>query len=69
MSDISKISTNELLSDLRDGIQDEKVCDLAMSMGITYDKEGFSTLFRLTENKRINGIIRAKLDKRGISHE
>ena len=64
--DMSKFSTEDLLTDLADSDADIIVCENALRLGIT-EYSGGKTQHRLDVNRKIAAKIRAELARRGAN--
>ena len=65
--DLRGFTTTELQNDLADSKADIKVCETALSCGITHHSDGMSVEYRLETNREIVALIEAELSRRGES--
>lgn len=68
MIPIEQIPNEELLTDLRESIEDVELCYKALAVGITqYD--GGSVRYRLGTNVQIIQVIKEELNRRGVQYD
>jgi hypothetical protein len=65
MTDITTIPTEELVSDLRDSIADIKICEFALSRGVT-EYNGKSVQYRIEQNQYFVKVITDELERRQV---